>query len=326
MRAGPHPKDNDLVAGTGGRLAAIVSRRLRIDPGVLLFLTPVLWGATFPAGKRALEELPELPFMAWNRLTGFVAIVATMPLVARRVSAAEVRRVIAPGVVLGVLMFAAYNFQTYGLDRTTATNAGFITGLYVVFTPLLGLALFRSPVSRAGWVAVLLSLLGLCLLSFVSLEGLRLRVGDLLILVSTLGWAGHVVAMGVFAPRHPPLLLGAAQMGVAAALHLAASAATGLRPAQAASVWGLLLVTGLLGSGLAWTLQVVAQRELSVARAAIILAGESVFAAAFSFVWLGERLGALQWIGAALALAAVVVSELGARRPSGQRLDPGAAV
>ncbi|HZA27109.1 MAG TPA: DMT family transporter, partial [Actinomycetota bacterium] len=150
--------------------------------------------------------------------------------------------------------------------------------------------------------------------------------GDLLVLASAVAWAGQVVALGRFAARHPSSVLSLAQMGTAAALHLLTTAWTGLRPAAAAEAWHLLLITGVFGSGLAYTLQVIAQREVSATRAVVILAGESVAAAAFSAVWLGERLAIHQWMGAAIVLGAMVLSELGARRAAALRLEPGAAL
>jgi drug/metabolite transporter (DMT)-like permease len=111
-------------------------------------------------------------------------------------------------------------------------------------------------------------------------------------------------------------------MGAAAALHVMAAAGTGLRPAAALEVWHLLVVTGVLGSGLAYTLQVMAQRKVSAGRAVVILAGESVAAAIFSAVWVGDRLAIHQWVGALVVLAAMAISELGARRAAALRIDP----
>lgn len=115
-------------------------------------------------------------------------------------------------------------------------------------------------------------------------------------------------------------------MGVTAALHLAATAGEGLRFADAASIWWILAITGILGSGVAYTLQVIAQQELSATRAAIILAGESVASALFSAIWLGERLEASQWLGAILVVTAMVTSEVGERRRAELRLEPGTAL
>jgi drug/metabolite transporter (DMT)-like permease len=277
-----------------------------------------LWGATFPAAKLGIERIGVYPFMAWTRLIGFVTILVALPLIARREDLrGSMRRVLLPGLLLGTFIFVAYILQTEGLLRTTSTNAGFITGLYVVFVPILGLALFRQRVGPGIWVAVGLSVIGLVLLSVPALDDLRLRFGDLLVLFSAIAWAAHVVALGRFVGRHPSATLSLSQMGWAALLHIVATLVigAGLRGEEAAGeAWLLLIVTGVLGSGVAYTLQVIAQSEMSPSRAVVILAGESVAAAAFSAVWLGERLQAHQWLGATLVLLAMVVSEMRARR------------
>jgi drug/metabolite transporter (DMT)-like permease len=292
-----------------------VSRRGRIDVGWVLFLTPLLWGATFPATKVGVESIGVLPFTFWTRCLGFLTILVALPFLSRdRVTLAAVRRVLGPGLVLGALIFAAYLLQTYGLARTTATNAGFITGLYVVFTPLLGYAMFRRRVGAAIWLVVAASLLGLVLLSVPSLGDLRPRFGDLLVLASAVGWAAQAVAVERYARHHSSLLLSAAQMLTATILHLAVATPGGLRPGPALTIWPMLLVTGVLGTGVAFTLQIVAQQTVTATRAVVILAGESVASAAFSFAFLGERLDAHQWVGAVLVLAAMAASELRARR------------
>ena len=290
----------------------------RRDTGWLLFLTPVLWGATFPAAKLGFDVIGVYPFMAWTRTVGLVTILLAIPLVARRhLRLSSIRQVLLPGFLLGAFIFVAYVLQSEGLDRTTATNAGFITGLYVVFVPLLGLAVFRQPAPGAVWAAVAISVVGLALLSIPGLDDLRLRFGDVLVLLSAVSWAAHVVAVGRLAGRYPTALLSLVQMGAAAILHLLATLilGEGLRTSQAvAHTWHLLVVTGVLGSGLAYTLQVMAQTEMNAARAVVILAGESVAAAAFAAVWIGERLEPHQWAGATLVLAAMALSEVSARR------------
>lgn len=181
---------------------------LRADLGLLLIVTPILWGATFPAAKKGLETLPILPFTAWTRLLGFLSILAVMPFFARsELTRTTIRRVAGPGVLLGALIFVAYMLQTAGLQRTTATNAGFITGLYVVFTPILGLVLFRRVPGWPARVAVALSIVGLGFLSITSLDEIRPRFGDLLVLASAVCWAGHLIAIGHYAQRHPARLL-----------------------------------------------------------------------------------------------------------------------
>jgi drug/metabolite transporter (DMT)-like permease len=264
--------------------------------------------------------------MAWSRTLGFVAILSLVPLI-RGVGSGHGRRlreVLWPGLILGALMFVGYLLQTEGQARTTATNAGFITGLYVVFAPILAAALLRHRVPRAVWLAVLISLIGLSLLSVRDLGQIRLHAGDLLVLAGAVGWSAHITAVGYFSPRFPAWMLSLAQMGAASLFHIALAMTTGIRlgAALSADVWPLLIVTGVIGSGIAFTIQVLAQQTVTPARAVVLLAGEALFAAFFAALWLGERLSAHQWAGAALVLAAMAHSELSARRPKEALVDP----
>ena len=267
--------------------------------------------------------------MAWTRALGFLGILAMLPWLRRGdpQPSRPLRSVIAPGVLLGALICGGYVLQTEGLARTTATNAGFITGLYVVFTPLIASVLFRQRVQGAAWPALIISLGGLALLSIQRLEDLRLHTGDMLVLAGAVVWAGHVTGVAHFSPRFPTWMLSIAQMGATAVFQLVLAAGTGLRPHQAAafSVWPLLVLTGVVGSGVAYTVQIMGQRSLTATRAVVILAGEAIFAAAFSAAWIQERLAVHQWMGAILVLGAMAYSEVGARRPSAAHLEPASA-
>jgi drug/metabolite transporter (DMT)-like permease len=315
---------------TTGPSGIVRGVRRRVDPGAFLLLTPVLWGATFPAAKLALRRLPVPAFMALTRTLGFASVLVLIPLLRRSGAgriAGDARRVLLPGILLGGLIFVAYTLQTEGLARTTATNAGFITALYVVFVPIMAAVAFRNRVPAAAWVAVAASLAGLALLSIRHLDRVRVHSGDLLVLAGAVAWAGHVTSVGHFSRRFPAWLLSLAQMGFTALFQLAAAGGSGLRLSAAAGirVWPLLVITGALGSGIAYTLQILGQQTLTAVRAVVILAGESIFAAIFAAVWIGERLVPHQWMGAALVLGAMAFSELGARRPPEQRIEPATA-
>jgi drug/metabolite transporter (DMT)-like permease len=276
----------------------------------------VIWGATFPAAKIVLGSLDVLQFMAWSRTLGLVTLALPVLLVPR-LRRQLTREALLPGAVLGVVLSASLFAESTGLRQTTATNAGFITGLYVVFVPLLSALALRARVGAAVWLAAVLATSGLALLS---LGGLEVRRGDLWVLLGAVVVAVHFLLVQRFAARVPPLALGVCQMLAASLLQLALAAPGGLDPSHAAHVWRPLVVTGLLGSGVAFALQLVAQSEVSATRAALLLGAESLFAALFSALWLGERLTGRQWLGAALVVAAMVLSELRAR--AGPVVDP----
>ncbi len=150
----------------------------------------------------------------------------------------------------------------------------------------------------------------------------------MLVLGGAAVWAGHVVGVSRLSPRFSAWSLSLAQMGVTALFQAVATAPIGIRAGVALSgtVFPLLFLTGVLGSGVAYTLQIVGQRTLTATRAVVLLAGEALFAALFSAIWIAERLALHQWVGAVLVLAAMTYSEVAARRPPEERVEPASAV
>lgn len=278
--------------------------------GLLLLLTPVIWGATFPAAKVALRDVSPWAFVAWSRGLGLVAI-ALVPLVWRPPRAAWTFGLVPAGALLGGLMTAGYVLQTVGINHTSATDAGFITVLYVVLAPAGAALIGRHTPDRIDVICLALALAGLALLS---LRGGTPRAGDLVVLAGAAAFAGHIVAVDVLLDRHPAAPLALAQMAGSAALTAAIAVPAGPQAGEAASLWWIFLLTGVLGSGIAFSVQVLAQQSLSPVRASILLGAEALVAALVSAIWLHERLSARAWVGAAAVLAAIALSELHPRR------------
>jgi drug/metabolite transporter (DMT)-like permease len=273
--------------------------------GLLLMLTPLIWGGTFPAAKVALEHVSPWTFVAWSRGLGLLASLALIA-VWRPPRAAWRWSLLPVGIVLGGLLTLGYALQTVGIGHTTATNAGFITVLYVVFAPLGAALLARRAPSRVTALCVSLSLVGLGLLS---LHGWAFEAGDLLVLGAALVFATHILSVDRLVDRHDPLALATAQMAGSTLWAVAGGVPDGLHASRVAELWPIFVLTGVLGSGIAFTLQVVAQQHVSPARASVLLAAEALVSALTAAVWLGERLTVREWIGVVLMLAAIAVSE-----------------
>jgi len=208
---------------------------------------------------------------------------------------------------LGLLLALGYALQTAGLERTTVSSAGFITGLYVVFTPLLALLLFRTRVVPAVWLGVGLALLGLGLLSGV---GAGDPVGDALVLAGSAAYSLQIVLLERYAPRYDAIAFTQAEMLAAfAGFALVAVAAGQIEPPRGWTVWGALLVTGIFASALGFLVQTWAQRRTSATRTALAFAMEPVFAGVFGFWLAGDRLGAVGWAGCAVIMAGILVAE-----------------
>jgi drug/metabolite transporter (DMT)-like permease len=260
-----------------------------------LAFAALLFGATFVVIKEAVVILPPLAFVGWRFLIGAVALlVLGLP---------RGRTIWRDGLAAGVLLFAGYALQTAGLAETSASNSGLITGLYVVFTPLLAAAVARHGVGIPTIIGTIVAFVGLALLTVG--EGVHLAAGDLLTVGCAVAFAGHIVVLSRVAFRHPVVPFTAIQLLVTSLLALVGSAVAEGFPLPDREVMPALLMTGLAVSGVAFLLQVWSQTVIGPARTAMILALEPAFAAAFAAWLLAERLDAQGWIGAALILVGI---------------------
>jgi drug/metabolite transporter (DMT)-like permease len=268
-----------------------------------LILVTAVWGVTFVQVKDAVALYPLFAFLAVRYL---VASAALAPPAARRLRTLGREGLLAGGV-LGVLVALGIGLQTAGLERTTVTNAGFVTGLYVLFTPLLALALFHSPIPRELWAAVALALLGLALLSGVPQGS---ATGDLLVLVSAAAQALQIVMVERYANRFDAVALTFVEVAAACAIFLTLAVALGdLSVPHGGTVWAAVLVTGLFAVAFAYLVQIWAQRRVSATRIAIIFSLETVFAGIAGYLFAGDRLGLLGLAGCGAILAGIVIAE-----------------
>jgi drug/metabolite transporter (DMT)-like permease len=296
-----------------------LSLKLRSD--LLLLLAAAIWGFAFVAQRLGMEHTGPLTFNGVRFALGAVALLPLIWWRRRRVAGrATTQCAGAPpppppaglpwrrGLILGLVLCGGATLQQAGLVYTTAGKAGFITGLYVVLVPLLGLGLGQRT-RRATWLGAILAAGGLYLLSVTG--RLHMELGDLLVLGGALFWAVHVLLIGRWAPGNDPVQLAGLQFAVCSALSLVGAFL--LEDPAWSQLHGALwpiLYAGLMSTGVAYTLQVVAQRHAPPAHAAIILSLESVFAVLGGGVILGERLALRGWAGCALMLAGMILSQL----------------
>jgi drug/metabolite transporter (DMT)-like permease len=288
-----------------------------VTAAVLLVLVTAVWGVTFVQVKDAVAIYPLFAFLAVRYAIG-TAVLA--PAAAPRLRGLG-RAGIVAGAVLGVLLAAGLALQTAGLERTTVTNTGFITGLYVLLTPLFALALFRTRITRELWAAVALAVVGLALLAGVPSSSAS---GDLLVLSSTAAQALQIVMVERYANRYDAFGLVFVEILVACVGCAAIAVALGdLSVPRGTTVWAALIVTGVFASALAYLIQIWAQRRISATRIAIIFSLETVWAGFFGYVLDGDRLGVVGLTGCALIFAAILVAEPAAaavlRRLAGRR-------
>jgi drug/metabolite transporter (DMT)-like permease len=268
-----------------------------------LVLVTAVWGVTFVQVKDAVALYPLFAFLAvrfW---------IATLTLAVPGLP--RVRSLGRPGFVggafLGLLLAAGYTLQTAGLERTTVSSTGFITGMYVVLTPLIALVLVRSRIGLSVWGGVALSTIGLAMLSGIHAGSLT---GDLLVLAAAAVYSLQIVLMERYAPRYDAVAFTFVEMLAAGvALGVVAAALGDLHLPHGWTVWGALFVTGVFASALAFLVQTWAQRRTSATRTALAFTMEPVWTAFFGYTLAGDRLGWLGWGGCAVIMAGIVLAE-----------------
>ncbi len=268
-----------------------------------LVAVTAVWGVTFVQVKDAVALYPLFAFLAVR----FAIASATLaPVAAGRIRGLGREGAVA-GASLGLLLAVGYALQTAGLQRTTVSAAGFVTGLYVVFTPVIALGLFRVRIGPAAWGGVALATAGLALLSGVEAGS---PSGDALVLGGAAAFALQIVLMERYAPRFDALAFTFVEMLAAfAGFGVVAIGLGDLEIPRGWTVWGALLVTGVFASALAYLVQTWAQRRMSATRTALVFALEPVWAGFFGFALAGDRLGLFGWAGCAVIMVGIVLSE-----------------
>ncbi len=315
------PESGVAAAPAGApAVAARPGQRLRLVAELLLVLVSFFWGSTFVLVKDAVAEVAVTPFLAIRFLVSGLLLCV---LFARRLPRLD-RRTLLAGALLGAVLFVAYALQTFGLQRTGAADAGFITGLSVVLVPLFAALVFRVRPGAGAWLGAGLAAAGLYCLATgpaggpdaAAGAGAATAVGDLLVLGCAVGFAWHILLTGRFARVFDPALIATVQVVTtgllaAAAAHLCEG---GIPLALPAAVWRAVAITALFATVFAFLVQTLAQRFTSPTRTALIFATEPVFAALFAWLYAGEPVTRWDLLGGALVVAGMVAAELAPER------------
>jgi drug/metabolite transporter (DMT)-like permease len=275
----------------------------RRAPLLALVGVTAIWGITFVQVQDAIALYPLFAFLA---VRFAISTVVLAPFAWRSLRTLP-RSGYAAGVGAGVLLAIAYGLQTAGLELTTVASTGFITGLYVVFTPLLALAFFGTPVPRALWAGVALAVVGLLLLNGVPGGS---TLGNALVLGNAIFQAFQITAMERFAPRYDARALTFLQMATAfVGFTIVALARGELEVPRGATVWGALIVTGVFAGALGYLIATWVQARTTAARAALVFTLEAPFAALAGVLLANEILGWAGWVGCAVMMAGILVAE-----------------
>ncbi|HEY5548880.1 MAG TPA: DMT family transporter [Coriobacteriia bacterium] len=273
-----------------------------------LVAVAAVWGTTFVMVKGAVASYPVWSFLGLRFAVATVAFLVLFPSALRRLD----RKVVGAGLIAGILLTAGYVFQTLGLapGMTSAGRAAFITGMFVVITPLLQAVILRRMPAWTAWVGVVSAVVGLWMLSGGGGSG-GWGVGDTLVLICAAAYAGHMIVLGSIGRGYDTRPLTLVQLATVTVVCGAVGLATEHPPVPTgAPLWTALLVTGVLASAVAFAVQTYAQKHLSPTRTALILICEPAFGGLFAWLVAGEILGPMGLVGAVLILVGMAASEL----------------
>jgi drug/metabolite transporter (DMT)-like permease len=274
---------------------------------LLLVAVTAVWGSTFFLIRDLVEHVPSADFLTVR----FAIAAVVMAVVFRRQTLALTRREVLTGVGLGVLYGLAQLLQTVGLEHTSASVSGFVTGTYVVLTPVFGAVLLRDRIGRTTWAAVLLATAGLAVLS---LRGLSVGFGEAVTLASAALYALHIIGLGRYSTASSATGLATVQAFVITVVTFVGAVPDGITLPATGGQWTSLLYMALVAGAVALWAQTWAQSHLPATRAAIVMTMEPVFATFFAVLLGGESLTGRMLAGGAMVLAAMYVVEVLGRR------------
>ena len=271
---------------------------LILAPWALLAVA-AMWGISFVWMKDILDQQDVYSFLTSRFLVAAFVMILFRPTIIRKFS----RDLVGKGLLIGAVLGSGYIFQTLGLDRTTPAITGFITGLYVVLTPVLAYLFFKDHLSRQAWLYVLLATAGLGVLS---LKGLVIGVGELFVLISALLFAIHILLLSRWSKGLDAYALTVMQMIGCSLLSIIPTSIHGFTSPPDKQVWGVILFTAIFATAIAFMIQTWSQARISATKVAVILTMEVVFAALFSVAMGREPLTTRLVVGGAMVVFAMI--------------------
>ncbi|HOY23999.1 MAG TPA: DMT family transporter [Cellvibrio sp.] len=278
---------------------------------LMLLIAAAIWGFGFVAQRLGMNYLEPFAFNSARFLLGSLSLLPLLWFLSRQKIKLETKpnhSLTKGGVICGLVLFVAATLQQYGLFYTTAAKAGFITGLYLILVPIIGI-LLKHTTGLTTWLGAALAVVGLYLLSVN--DNFTMSLGDTLIFIGALFWAFHILVIDHFSGRIDPIQLSAVQFLVCGLLSLGVSLIIET-PTLAGTLagWQPILFAGVVSVGIAYTLQVIAQKNAKPSHAAIIMSLEAVFAAIGGVWLLDESLSPRAWFGCGLMLAGMLLSQV----------------
>ena len=271
--------------------------QLKLAPWALLAVS-ASWGAAFVLMKPVIERQAVNSFLATRFVVAVVVMITLRPSVLQKIN----KELLLKGSLAGLFLGTGYIFQTLGLARTGAAITGFVTGLYVVLTPLIAALFLKERIRAFTWFCVLLATVGLALLS---LRGWSVGVGEALVFVSAIAFAAHIVTLNKWSFGLDAYALTVVQLTICALLTGVISIGQGYEKPTDAGVWGVVIFTAVICTAVAFVVQTWSQAYMSSTKVAVILTMEVVFAALFAVLFGGESLTLQVATGGAMVVLAM---------------------
>lgn len=272
--------------------------QMKLAPWALLTVA-AMWGISFVWMKDILDQQDVYSFLTSRFLVAALAMIAINPKVLRSFT----KELMVKGLVIGMALGSGYIFQTLGLERTTPAITGFITGLYVVFTPLIASLFLKERLTPAMWGYIVLAVIGLAVLS---VEGWSIGVGEGFVLISAILFAIHIILLGSWSKKFDAYALTVMQLIGCAVLSAIPASINGFVAPPDTHVWSVVIFTAIFATAFAFVIQTWSQARISTTKVAVILTMEVVFAALFSFMYGMEPFTLRLAIGGTLVLIAML--------------------
>ena len=277
-----------------------------IQAEIYLLGIVVIWGSTFAIIKGILDQIMPFTFLAYRF---FLAAFVLYVIFWKRLKNID-KIILKKGFLIGIFLFLGYAFQTVGLKYTTATKAGFITGLSVVLVPIISYFFIKEKIYRNSIIGVFLATLGLWFLNYNS--NFSFNLGDFLVLLCAVSFAMHIISVGLYTKKLDYVLLVIIQLATVFVLSLL-MAVVFERPeihlSYSSNVWWSIILTGVFATALAFYMQNRFQRYSTATKTAIIFSGEPIFGAMFAILLLGEMVGLIAWMGGLLIIFGMIISQ-----------------
>jgi drug/metabolite transporter (DMT)-like permease len=278
----------------------VIKMKSKLPLYIAMISIAAVWGSSFVVMKDSLERQNVFSFLSSRFMLAALLMFLYKPGVFRKLT----KKFVVRGIIAGILLGSGYIFQTYGLTKTTVSNTGFITGLYIVFTPLISLLILKRHVLKIQWIAVIIATIGLF---FISYNGVTIGFGEILVLISAFIYGAHFVALGEWSDGKNTYALTFIQVVTVAVLTSIFAFKDGFQIAPDSTVWLAILYTAFFATFLGFLIQTKAQSVMSATVASVLLATETPFAVFFGLYFHDDPLTLRIITGGLLVMAAMAL-------------------